>query len=302
MFFWAPADPSLGFGSTGTPYFYGGNKVVLSCGFSNPGYTSSAAEGDLVARFTLKPTTLGTSSFSFSNTQYRYIGNTVAGGTSPGYDVTIFESTGSAQQATPTPSPTASSSTTPTPTATSSGTSATATPSPQTLTSSDLNFVEIGVSGGSTSTSLGESSSLVAVDEDDSIPAPGALEPRAAATPFVFGSTEGGGQAQPEGEVLSVQSLRELLIPGKSEADRTVVMVNLISSLTFLVLLGIVIWRLITVSRVNKIKYNHLTEMLSSELSVLESKLGAVDRDALDSVKTDFDKALDNLTEKTKTE
>lgn len=287
--FWAPADPSLGYGNTVTPYFYSTNRVVISCGFSNPGYTSSSSAGDLIARFTLTPEASGASTFSFSNTLVRYIGTTISPSTSPTYDVTVFESSEAAAAATPTPTPTASSSG-------SSSSGSTASGSATTLTSDDLNFVEIGTSGVSSTTGSGNETALTAVDQDDTIPGPPNLSPRPKATPFVY---KKGSESTPEeeGEVLSVQSLRELLIPGKSQADRTVVLVNLISTLTFLALLGIVIWRLITTSRMNRLKYRHLADMLSSELSVLESKLGAIDGGkALDSVKSDFDTALEKLT------
>lgn len=287
--FWAPADPSLGYGNTVAPYFYSTNRVVLSCGFSNPGFETTSGAGSLVAKFTLTPEATGSSSFSFSNTMYRYIGNTVAGGTSGDFDFTVYESSEAAAAAA-TPTPTAN------PNSTSSATT-TSTASPTTVTDDDLTFVEIGTTGtGSTTGGGGTTSDLELVDEDDSIPAPGELEPRAPATPFVSKKKAGAAPTEDQGDVLSVQSLRELLIPGQSSADRTVVLINLISTLAFLTLLGILIWRLITTSRLNRVKYHHLTEMLSSELSVLESKLGAFgNEEQIGSVKTDLEKALEEF-------
>jgi hypothetical protein len=288
--FWAPADPSLGYGNTVAPYFYSTNRVVLSCGFSNPGYVTGSGDGALIATFTLTPIASGSSSFSFSNTLFRYIGNTIAPGISGDFDFTVYESSEAAAAA-PTPTPT------PNPNATSSGSTVSTAP-PTTITDSDLNFIEIGTRGrsGTTTGLSGDTSDLLLVSEDDSIPAPGNLDPRAPATPFVLKKGEKKPSEDNPGDVLSVQSLRELLIPGKSDADRTVVLINLISTLAFLTLLGILIWRLVTTSRLNKVKYQHLTEMLSSELSVLESKLGAMgNEDDTNSVKTDLEKALEDF-------
>jgi hypothetical protein len=342
---WTPADPSLGLGTSfQTPAFANGNKVVMSCGFSNPGYQSLDSTGNLIATITLYPTTVGTTTLTFSNTAYIYGPNSIAPGFSIPFDLTIYESSSGAQ-ATPTPSPTppptplagcndtcnissdcsagltcilpgacrntlCTSETNcvcptvpPSPTASPGPTSA-PTPTPNSsitpsdsLSAGDMTFVEIGKSAPN---SNAPSDAIVkVVDEDNSIPGAPNFTPRPRSSPLAFALFGGGGTGigGGGGDVLAVQSLRELLIPGKSKADKTVVMINLISTLTFLILLSIIIWRLITVSRTNKLKTLHLQELLASELSTLESKLNAVDSpERTAQIKQDIDTTLDKLT------
>lgn len=310
--FWTPADPASSYYISGraTPHYYpypdasnpnftSNTHVAISCGFANPGYQSSGANGNIVARIILKPITLGSTSLSFlsPNTQFRYIGSSIAAGAMANFDLTVYESTSSGSSSgsttTPTPSPTSSGSATPT-ASTSSGNS-------DTLTEDELNFVEIGTNNNSVST-VGDDISLEVVDEDDTVPAPPAnLAQRAAATPFIFsllsgGGGAGGGAGGAGGEVLAAQSLRELLIPGKSSADKTVVMINLISTLTFLALLAIVIWRLITITRMNRLKTKHMKDFLSSELAAIESKIGALDNpDSKNALKQNLNETMKKL-------
>lgn len=310
--FWAPADPSLGFGNTPAPYFYpssNSNKVILSCGFSYPGYTSADADGDLIANIRFTPLNQGNTSLSFdsANTLFRYIGNSLSVDSMSSFNLTIFEST-------PSPSASASGAPTaiPTPTASSSATSQpSSTPRSliqvtDTLTADDLNFVEIGLTESVNQTTLeGDDLTLEVIDEDDTIPNVPILEPRPNATPFIF-NLLGGGEGESSigedpGEVLAAQSLRELLIPGKSQADKTVVMINLISTLTFLALLAIVLWRLITITRVNRLKSRHMKDVLASELAVLQSKLAASnDPENNQKVKQEIEEALKKLNQTSK--
>mgnify|MGYP001486972393 CR=1 FL=1 len=327
--FWAPANPALGYGSNPTPYFQGGDKIAIACGFSNPGYTTTSGTGAFIASIRFNTVTAGATTLSFddTNTIFNFIASSIAPGAMSDFNLNITGTTGGA---TPTPSATPTSTpqvgcnevcnSTPDcsgslfchssgfcrntlcptesncicPTATPTATAvATATPTStnsssgvsDTLTADDLTFVEVG-SNGSGNTVSDDTTPLQAVDQDDSIPLPPELEPRARATPFLFSLLGGGGgtsqggdgsAGQGSGEVLAAQSLRELLIPGKSSADKTVVLVNLISTLTFLALLAIVIWRLVTITRLNKVKSKHMQEYLASELSAIQSKIGSVD-------------------------
>ena len=295
--FWAPADPSLGYGNTPSPYFYptsSSDRVVLSCGFSNPGYTSSDSNGDLIAKIRFTPSQTGSTTLDFdaANTLFRYIGTTIAPGTLSDFDVTVLEASATAAPgATATPTPTASSSSDSSSDESSSG-------DVTTITEDDLTFVEIGVNSGTGTTTDSDDVVLQVVDEDNIIPNPPALTPRAPATPFVFSLLSGGSssaQTQDSGEVLAAQSLRELLIPGKSKADKTVVMVNLISTITFLVLLAVVIWRLVTITRNNRLKSKHMKDLLAGELAVFESKLGNSNSDTAQQIRDEIDEAVKRL-------
>jgi hypothetical protein len=294
--FWAPADPTLGFGNQSTPYFYNENKLVISCGFSNPGYLSNSGQADLVAKIQMAPeaSVSGTSSLTFSDTMFRYIGNTIVPGANRGLDIGIYASTESAYPSpTPYPTPTTGSSTT------------------TTISSSSLNLVNIATGSSRTSTSRTTTTTQLPTTNvtilpnqinqqsvmDNTIPAPPDLTPRPSTVPFnqqVDQAAEK--QNDPLGEVLSVQSLKELLLPGKSKADQTVVLVNLITALAFISILTILVWRLIVVSRMNSIKYKHLKEILGGELSALESKLssevGEENRETLNSQIEDIRKKL----------
>lgn len=302
--FWAPADPSLGYGNTPSPYFYpssNSSRVVFSCGFSNPGYTSADSNGDLISKIRFTPLNQGNTSLSIDggDTLLRYIGSTITVDSMSDFDLTIFESTDSSTPtATPTATPTSSSASSSSDT--SDGDSTTS--DPQTLTEDDLNFVEIGINN-NTTTGTGEDVTLEIIEEDDTLPGVPNLEPRAPATPFVFSLLSdgvGGGVEEDLGDVLAAQSLRELLIPGKSSADKTVVLINLISTITFLVLLAVIIWRLVTITRMNRLKSQHMKELLSSELAVLESKLGAAENpDTAAQIREEIDQAIKRLKDET---
>lgn len=262
--FWAPADPSLGFGNGTTPYFLDDNKIVISCGFSNPGYTSTTAQGDPVLAFTLNPYFLGTSEFTLSDTAFRYIDSIIAPGQNGSFEYSVI-STEEAALATPSPTPVP----TPTPPAA----------SPLTLKSSDLTLQRpsasrSGTSGLSSATyaSAGSQVSII----DNTIPPPPDMTPRPNATPRLTAASSSAEEDKKEGDVLSLQSLRELLIPGKSTADKNLVLFNLVMMLIFITALAVLIWRLMMASRTNQMKYKHMNEMLEGEIAVIQSKLEGV--------------------------
>ena len=291
--FWAPADPSLGLGNQTTPYFNNG-KLVIACGFSNPGYQSANSQGDLIAKLSLTPIerALGSSSLTFSDSLFRYIGSVVTPGQSVGLNLTVYPSTESAN-------PTATPYPTPTPYV-----------NPETFTASDMDIVNLATGSSTTSTSrslalkalpvnlLNPTIGITSLNQlDDQIPPPGELTPRPSVSPYITLPADRK-PAPSIGEVLSVQSLKELLLPGKSEADQKVVLVNLLSTLAFLAILAILIWRLIIVSRMNKIKYRHMKEMLSGELSALESKLGSeVDQETRGAISSQIEELKDQFDE-----
>ena len=291
----APMDPALGYSQF--PPIFTSNKFLFACGFFNPGSVINTAPGIKVAELRFDAIDTGSAVFTFNaaQTKYCYFDScSLTVGTSQNYTLTVNTTGGG----TPTPTPTPSGSGTPPPTPTATPTaSASATPTPITLTASDLTFVEIGAA-----TSLGtdEGITLTAVEEDNTIPGSGFLEPRPPATPFIISLLQnalGGGDTGQGGEVLAVQSLRELLIPGKSKADKTVVLVNLISFLTFIILLAIIIWRLIVITRMNKLKNRHMSDLLSSELSVLESKINLLgNKDNKDQLKQDLEETRAKIT------
>lgn len=267
--FWAPADPALGYGNQTTPYFYNSEKVVIACGFANPGYVSANSSGDLIAKvtFTTAPTAGSSTNLSFENTLFRYIGAPITPNPGIGLALTIYNSTVSAQlSATPVPS---------------------ATPvNVKTISADNLNLVNMTGSGSGQNAGSGSNltlntlassadataSNAIASSLNNAIPAPPVLSPRPTVTPMVI-PTPDPNTTEDTGEVLSIQSLRELLLPGKSDADQTVVLVNLISTISFIVIFAVLIWRLIMISRMNKLKSKHLKEMLTGELAALESKI-----------------------------
>ena len=264
--FWAPADPLLGYTTITTPYFYEDNKLVIACGFSNPGYLSSNGQGDLIANIQVTPvaSSSGVTTLYFSDTLFRYIGSAITPGANGSLTLTVYPSTESANP-TPTPYPS------PTPV------------NARTITQKDLNFVDIssGSAGSAAQQSLNmnitQSPGQIASNQalNDEIPPPPALTQRPTEIPLNQLMADQQKKQETLGEVLSIQSLRELLFPGRTQADQTVVFVNLISTMAFLAILVILIWRLIIVSRMNKIKYRHLKDLLNGELSVLESKLSS---------------------------
>lgn len=287
--FWAPADPSLGYGTTVSPYFHQNNKAVVACGFSNPGYTSGA-NASLIATITFTPQASGSTTLSFSNPMFRYIGSSIAAGASPNFSLEIYESTESAVAAQPTATPTA-------PGPTTNTISIVSDPS-DTLTADDLTLVEVDGSGSSTGSTSGTNEGVVleAVDDDNSIPPVPELTPREKPSPFVRPSRAPGEKEESEGDVLSVSSLRELLIPGKSSADKTVVLVNFISTLTFLALLAIALWRMITISKINRVKYQHMQDILAGELSVLQTKVGGLStKKASESLEDEIKQSFESL-------
>jgi hypothetical protein len=289
--FWAPADPLLGYGNQTTPYFHNNNKVVIACGFSNPGYNSTSAAGDLIAKVTLtaSETAQGTTQLTFSDTLFRYIGNVITPSPGIGLTVTAFNST---QSAFPTPTPY------PTPTPVNA----------RTISADSLNLVNVdGSTQGQTGTFSTQESLFLESQQlnqiettlNNEIPAPPELSPRPSVTPLASIDKEDTDSLFDDGEVLSLKSLRELLLPGRSEADQTVVLINLISAISFFVILAILVWRLIMISRMNRLKSRHLQDLLAGELSALESKLaGEVGADSRELVTTRLEELREKLEKK----
>jgi hypothetical protein len=287
---WAPAN-SVPPGESLTrisPYFYS-DSIVFSCGIISTGYNGTTG---LILSFTLKALDNGSTSFSFSDGYFAYLGTTISPGAMSDYNI-ILSGVSTDPDATPTPTPTA----TPT-SATSSATVNTETLFDD-VTFSTLTGSSTSTSGTSTTTGSG-TSELDVVAPDDSIPAaPAYITPRPAATPYVIPEMMHGeyasGSAYP-GEVMSVQSLRDLLIPGKSDADKTVVTINFISTITFLILLAIIIWRMMMNSRGTKLKSQYINEMISGELATLETKMNIVtEKSGKGKFEKEFSESVDHI-------
>ena len=281
----SPADPVLGYGFQSSPYFYNGVKAVVSCGFYNPGYSSSEAEGDLMAIITFGTEATGSSSLTFDpgTTKMYYIGSSINPGAMSDETFTVNPYIENIPDEPPDYAD-------------------------DSISSADLNFVEIGtlLSSLFTATASGSTGAvdLTMIEEDNTIPIPGNLPEREKPTPLLMRIFSRGNslttQTAEEGEVLAVQSLRELLIPGKSSADKTIVLFNLISVLTFLLILGILIWKFINIKRMNKIRSRHMSELLMGELAVIETKIDGDTEPAKDSVKSDIDETLKKISEELK--
>lgn len=266
-----PFSPSLGLGYKSSPYVDEDNfKIYISCGFPNPGYQSQTSGGDKIATITFSADAVGTETLTFesANTLFYYIGSAISPGAMSSYPIQIL----STIEATPGPDEIPEKAT-------------------DSISAGDLNFVEIG-SGGTSVASSNQAATnvtqLEVVESDDTIPPPpDDLLPRPLPTPLVAQDQAETEQSN-EGEVLSAQSLRELLIPGKSSADKTVVLINFISALIFLLILGIVIWKLISIKRLSQIRNKHMSELLISELATLESKIGNNEKGSSVNIKTDL--------------
>lgn len=267
--FWAPADPYLSMGVGVTPYFFEDNKIVVSCGFSSGGYNSGGNAGAELVEFSLQPNYLGSSDFVFSNSTFKYIGDTLIPGLDENFTYTV------AASAPPTPTPTPRPTPTPLPPS--------VPPEVETLTASDLQLVEM--NGGRTGTSTNATNpspntgtnSEAGLALDDTIPPPpDDLEKRPAATPYGLDQNQLT-NADEEGDVLSLQSLRELLLPGKSDADKRLVLFNLIALLLLLLVIAIITWRLIMTRRSHNMRMKHMGDLIEGELAVIESKVKAVE-------------------------
>lgn len=254
--------PEWGFANKASPYEFE-DKLYISCGFINPGYTTAGSAGDKLATLTFYADTAGTGSLSFvdGTTKYYFNGNTVATGTTSTYSITVA----SAIEATPGPGVIPERAT-------------------DSISEGDLNFVEVSGGGTRTSTSTttqtvsqgtGTDGDLEVVEEDNEIPPPpDDLPKRSLPESLLDRLRSRGSSASESGQVLSAQSLRELLIPGTSDADKRVVWINLVSLILFLVIVSFMIWRIIKVKRQSKLKSDHLSEMLAGELAAIESKMG----------------------------
>ena len=71
---------------------------------------------------------------------------------------------------------------------------------------------------------------------------------------------------------------------------------NFISTLTFLTLLAIALWRMITISKMNRVKYRHMQDILTGELSVLQTKVGGLSaKKASDSLEDEIKQSFESL-------
>jgi len=304
--FFTPANsvpPGKNF-SISTPYAYN-HKIIFTAGVG--GQTGFNGDGK-VATFQLNPYNTGDVSLTFSDIVMRFGINSVPLGTSPTYTATILgePSATSTPEPTPyptvTPIPTITPTPTPTVTATPSATPVVVDPTPivnSTTLFDDVNIVDVSdnFSGrsGTTRTSSGIDE-LEVVEEDNTVPAPPLdLTPRPNATPFKLPESYAQ-EPQAQGEVMSVQGLRDLLIPGKSKADKTVVMVNFISTLTFLVLLSVVVWKMILNTRSSKLKSKYIHEIISGELAALESKMEIIkEKEGKEKFENEFSQSVDHI-------
>lgn len=218
-----------------------------------------------IATFVIKPYAPGNTSMTFSDIILLYNGQIKTPGTQPIFNISIQGET----VATPTVTPTATASANPNPT-----------PIVNQTTLSELEVVE----------------------EDNTVPAPINLTPRPNATPFEIPESYPmePGEA---GEVMSVQSLRDLLIPGKSRADKTVVLINFISTLTFLMLLTIIIWKMVMNSRSNKLKVRYIQEVISGELAALESKMEIIkEKEGKERFEAEFSESVSSILDEINTD
>lgn len=267
------AFPNSPFPAQQTPYLYGTNQVVFACGITGAGYLDSDGR---IAQLQLTPLQTGTSTINISNAYLSHaLDSSISLGAMGGFDITVYE-------ASATPTPTAAPTTTPTPTPIYN----------VTTIFDDVTVSDLETSGTTTTTSTTGTSSnftdadIQVIELDDTVPAPPAdLTPRPAATPYQIPENYYQGQAQPgqyvpQGEVMAVQGLRDLLVPGKTQADKTVVMVNFISTITFLIILAILLWRLISSHKSSKTKAKYIKEMISGELAALEGKISIIKESA----------------------
>lgn len=315
---WAPANsapPGRDITAV-TPYFYN-STVVIACGFIGSGYNSTDG---LIATIRLTPSNPGNGSFSFSDSYMAFLGSSITPGAMGTFNTTISGTPTPTQS--PTPDPSATPTATPTPTASptpSSTSSVTAaptasseagiTPSPIVNTTTLFDDVEIvdvtdnlnPSTGNSGSTSVAGSSELEVVDQADSVPPAPTLEERPSATPFkipenLYQAFDQSDTTSQDGEVLSVQGLRDLLVPGKSKADKTVVMINFISLVLFLLLLAIMLWKMSMNSRAAKLKSQHIHEIVEGELAALESKMQVMkEKEGQDVFKNEFEDTVSHI-------
>ncbi len=276
-------------------------NVIVSCGFTTP---NTPAEGAFVARIVLSAANTGNISLNFDNAQSQFIGgrgNSVTAGVSINKPITIA-GVGVTLTPTPTPTPTGTIIPTPTNTPTASPTpiAGPTTVTPTTgasggdsygLNASDVNFVTIAPFPTPTT---GDNAPLEVVEENNTVPTPPPITPRPPATPFPTPNPDG--STQDSGEVLAVQSIRDLLIPGKSSADKNVVLFNFISLITLFSIIIVIIWRIIMLKRRNKLKQRHIADLINGELATLETKLTVLEeKDGAKSFQDEFEKTLDNI-------
>lgn len=305
---WAPpnsAPPGKDLTSV-TPYFYN-STAVIACGFTGAGYQSSDG---LIATINLTPILAGNTTLSFSDSYLAFLGSSITPGAMAGFDVVISGAPTPTES--PTPNPSVTPTLTPIPTAVPTDVPE-VTATAETIINSQTLFDDVTIvdvtdnltsgSSGSSATSIQGESELEVVDQVDTVPAaPANLPQRATATPFkvpeinyqsIDGTNE---QIVEDGEVLSVQGLRDLLIPGKSKADKTVVMINFVSLFAFIVLLAIMLWKMNLNKRAAKIRAEHINELVTGELAALESKMQVIyEKKGAEDFEGEFSEAVSHI-------
>lgn len=288
--FWAPAN-SAPPGDTSspkkiTPYIVD-NKAIFSCGFTEPINASDAIIGTLV----LTAKDVGSSSITLSDTVLTYLGTNIIPGAMDTYTIITLEKLAA----------------TPTPTATATMNITFATPQINTTTLfDDVSVVDYtGTSSNANNNpnanpNLG-SSELDIVEEDNTVPPPpGEITPRPKATPFKLSDASISGEinlGEPyDSEVLAGQSLRDLLLPGKTKADKTVVLINLISTAIFILLLIFLLFRLFKTKKQANVKTKYINELISGELAALGTKMEITgNHEGKEKFKGEFEEAVDTI-------
>jgi len=283
---WSPADevPPAESLTRVSPYFYD-DKIIISCGTTGDGINDDNA---LIISFTMEPIQTGSTSFSFSDSKLIFNGNSITPGASDVQSVNII-STEATVSATPEPEDEDN-------VATSAATITTRT------LFSDVTFQQWNPetrSSGNTQTTGSNISTLEQVELDNTIPPPPPnMTPRPNKTPLNLDELFNAEPATESGEVKAIQSLRDLLIPGKSEADKTVVIINFISTILFLIILAIILWRMMTNSRTAKLKSEYIDELITGELAALESKMAIVgEKTGKDRFELEFEKSVQHIIE-----
>ena len=319
--FWAPASdvPPGKDLYTITPYYENG-KIIITCGFmGQTGYTEPEGLIAKIRFLAIHVSSPNQISLGFMDlySKFYFAGTPVVANISVPFTTIIVAKDEATAEPTPTPTETATATPsatpevsyppTPTPTpipTTSPEPTPTPAPTPTPIVNTttlfdDVNVVDFTTSGSSHSTISNTSSNnsdITVVEEDNTIPPPPEeLEKRSKATPYPLAQLLQE-PVKKAGEVMSVQSLRDLLIPGKSKADKTLVLFNFISILIFLILFALLIWKMMINNRTSKIKSKHIQELIQGELAVLENKMTIIsEKEGKDRFKTEFEESVENI-------
>lgn len=289
--FWAPANSippgDSAFPKKITPYIVD-NKAIFSCGFTDSINSSDAIIGALV----LTAKNVGSSDITLSDSVLTYLGTNIIPGAMDTYTIITLEKSDA----------------TPTPTATATMNITFATPivntttlfEDVTITDVSDNFSGNSSRAGTTGSTTG-SSELEVLEEDNTVPPPPeGITPRPKATPFKLSDASISGEinlGEPyDSEVLAGQSLRDLLLPGKTKADKTVVLINLISTVVFILLLIFLLFRLFKTKKQANVKTKYINELISGELAALGTKMEITgNHEGKEKFKGEFEEAVDTI-------